>query len=60
MEHWPEMGETFKKGRFSEIYRQLLVYLLTHFGPMFRFHTPGKSRKNLWFLTFSGVIETEH
>ena len=33
---------------------------LTHFQPMFHFHTPRKHQKTVGFFMFSGVVEVEN
>ena len=41
------------------IVNQVKAYL-THFSPMFHFHTSWKRQKSFNFLTFSGGVEMEH
>ena len=43
----------------ANIVNQVKAYL-THFGPMFHFHTSWKRQKSFNFLTFSGGVEMEH
>ena len=43
----------------ANIVNQVKAYL-THFSPMFHFHTSWKRQKSFNFLTFSGGVEMEH
>ena len=41
-------------------YGQCQLVSLTHFNPIFHFHTPLKCQKTKGFLTFLGGIEMKH